>query len=234
MQRQHPQPHPDNYAATGIMDYENPLVQNEMKRLDDKSTFPTEFARAAHRHILHSVKPVYTVDEFQPVSVTLQKQKGSCSQRMACLEAMCRARKIATRVRALWISGRFWYPRFRYSRPFIPKRILLSWPQFYLEEQWVDFDELFMTTANLNGNVAGFTNAEETLFEAVTNTSVDFLGKSRQCNNGCSSFVDLSKFVLEDAGFFNTRDELYSELGSFQYSLRGRAFELIFGGRKSW
>ncbi len=233
MQSQLYHPQTDNFAPTPILDYQSQLVKDAVDNLDGKSTYPLGFVQASHQYILHAVNPIYSIDEFQPVSVTLEKGKGSCSQRMACLEAFCRAGKIATRGRGLWISGHFWYPRFRYVKQFIPKRVLLSWPQFYLNEVWVDFDELFVSPANINGSAIGFTNADETLFEAVTTTAVDFLGKSRSCNSNCSAAVDLSPFVLEDAGFFNTRDELYNELGSLQYSLKGRAFEFIFGGRKS-
>jgi len=39
--------------------------------------------------------------------------------------------------------------------------------------------------------------------------------------------------VVGDAGFFASRDELFGAVGLFQHTLRGRAFELIYGGRKS-
>jgi hypothetical protein len=154
---------------------------------------------------------------------------------MACLEALSRACGVGTRSRGLWIKGRFWYPRFRFSRPFIPATILLAWPQFHLEGEWLDFDELFGRTAELAGRSAtGFTNAGETLFDAVARTAVDFLGKSQHCGVVCSGAkFDLSEFVVAEAGLFDSRDELFAAFGSFQSTLRGRAFELIFGGRKS-
>jgi len=190
------------------------------------------FLQKAHRRLSELVRPVYSVDEWQPVSMTLRKKQGSCSQRMACLEAVARAGGIATRVRALYVRGRFWYPRFRFSRPFIPRRILLVWPQLFLEGIWVDFDELYLPAAQLAATSRGFRNDGESLFEAVQETPIDFLGKT--CGLACAKPEhDLSKFVLNDAGFFNTRDEAFRELGSFQRTLRGRVFEAAFGGRKS-
>jgi hypothetical protein len=44
--------------------------------------------------------------------------------------------------------------------------------------------------------------------------------------------TDLSRFVVGDASFFDTRDEALRHFGSFQYTLRGRAFEIVFGGVK--
>jgi hypothetical protein len=44
---------------------------------------------------------------------------------------------------------------------------------------------------------------------------------------------DLSSFVLEDEGFFDTRDEILERFGSMQNTIRGRVFEILFGGRKS-
>jgi len=151
---------------------------------------------------------------------------------MACLEAVARAAGIPTRVLSLHVKGSFWYPRFRLSRRFIPERILLVWPQFFLAGRWVGFEELHSSLDQLAENSLGFSNAGESLFEAVQKTPVDFLGKN--CGLACARPEhDLSKFVLADSGFFDTRDEVFERFGSFQYSLRGRVFELAFGGRSS-
>jgi len=150
---------------------------------------------------------------------------------MACLEALARAAGISTRVHALFISGAFWYPRFFFSRPFIPFKILLLWPQFFLDG-WLDFDELHTTTEQIVRTAPGFQNDAESLFEAVGNASVDFFGKS--CGMACARPEhDLSKFVVRDEGLFDTRDEALEKFGSLQHTLRGHAFEMIFGGRKS-
>lgn len=225
-----------NLVLTPILDYEHPAVQAVVATFRTMQP-PRAQLQAAHRHLATTIGPVYTVDDVQPVSVTLQKGRGSCSQRMACLEAIARANGIGTRVRALWVDGRFWYPRFRLSRPFIPRRILLTWPQFWLDGAWVDFDELYAPTADLLARADhGFTNSGETLFEAVAHTPVDFLGKSRSCTGavGCTATqADLSRFIVADAGCFDTRDDVFARFGSLHATWPGRAFELIFGGHKS-
>ena len=38
---------------------------------------------------------------------------------------------------------------------------------------------------------------------------------------------------MGDVGLFASRDELLAAIPSFQHTLRGRAFEVIYGGRKS-
>jgi len=118
-------------------------------------------------------------------------------------------------------------------RWFIPRRILLVWPQFFLQGLWVDFDELYSPLAELAATAPqGFRNDGESLFEAVQNTPVDFLGKT--CGLACARPEhNLSKFVLQDSGFFDTRDEAFIRFGSFQHTWRGRIFEAVFGGRKS-
>ncbi len=225
---------PGNLAPTPVLDSRAPAILSLAAQPGAGDPSSRKFIRAAHRGIAEAVQPVYTVDEFQPASVTLRKGRGSCSQRMACLEAVCRARGIPTRVRGLWVAGRFWFPRFRLTRPFIPRRILLAWPQFHVDGQWVDFDEIFGSTSELASLASGgFTNTGETLFEAVAATPVDFLGKSRSCGAVCAPGVDLSGFVVGDAGIFDSRDELFAACGSLQHTLCGRLFERVFGGRKS-
>lgn len=117
-------PQSPNLKATAILDIDN----EEVRRLANSLTMPDQSDRAflqrAHLCLCQMVRPVYSVNEWQPVSQTLRNKMGSCSQRMACLEAIARIAGIATRVRALHVSGRFWYPRFLFSRYFIPKRIL--------------------------------------------------------------------------------------------------------------
>jgi hypothetical protein len=224
-----------NFQPTPILDHDNSSIPKIASELQFSCTSSIAFLRLAHLYLRSTIKPIYTLDEFQPASVTLTKGRGSCSQRMACLEAISRANHIATRVRGLWIDGRFWYPRFYLSRPFIPKIILLAWPQFDISDRWVDFDELYGSTEELAMKSSdGFSNAGETLFEAVAHTAVDFYGKSQQCGVVCSTTsFDLSRYVVGEEGLFDTRDELFAKHGSLQNSWRGRIFEVVFGGRKS-
>ena len=224
-----------NLCQTSILDHQHARIRAVVENLRRPYRSDRSFVQSAHGYLSLSLKPVYTIDEYQPASETLRKGAGSCSQRMACLEAVSRSYGIGTRVRGIWVKGSFWYPRFRLSRQFIPARILLAWPQFNLEGCWIDFDELYGNAIDLAARSSdGFSNAGETLFEAVEHTAVDFLGKTRQCGTLCSGAkVDLSDYVVKDEGLYNSRDELFKEFGSLQHSLRGRAFELIYGGRKS-
>lgn len=95
------------------------------------------------------------------------------------LEAIARAVGVPTRVRALFVKGSFCYPRCWFFRWSIPKRTLLLWPQFFPQGMWRDFDELYATTERLVAIAPhGFTNDGESLFEAVKNTPIYFLGKT--------------------------------------------------------
>jgi hypothetical protein len=217
-----------NLRSTAILDFESDEIRAFLRNLLDSDQSARSLVQRAHLSLCESVRPVYSLDELQSASETLRNKAGSCSQRMACLEAVARAAKIPTRVRALHVKGSFWYPRFRFLRPFVPERILLVWPQFFFEATWVDFDELHSSMERLVEDSFGFTNDGESLFEAVRQTPVDFLGKS--CGLACSKPEhDLSKYVLSDDGFFDTRDEAFEQLGSFQHTLSGRLFGLVFG-----
>ena len=225
-------PRPPNVAATAILDFSDV----EMQRLASEFTRTVEGEslrlRHAHRHLALMLRPVYSVDESRAASVTLRERKGSCSQRMACLEAIARALGIPTRVRALRVNGSFWYPRFPLWRALIPRSILLIWPQFFLERSWIDFDEIHGPITHLAAaSASGFTNTGESLFEAVQHSPVDFFGKT--CGLACAPSSDLSKFVLADEGFFDTRDEAIARFGNLYRTMRGRVFETFFGGRTS-
>ena len=224
---------PAHLAPTGILDFGNARVRELVSVLPQGT--PVERLRHAHRRLQELVRPVYTLDELQPVSTTLANGKGSCSQRIACLEAVARAIGVATRVRAFQVDGRFWYPRFSpLVRLFIPRRILLAWPQFHLDGSWLDLDELFGRTPDLvTAAPGGFTNDGETLFEAISHTSVDFLGKTKSCGVVCDAGFDLSQHVVSDEGFFDSRDVLFGTRPLLQQAVRGRVFEWIWGGRKS-
>ena len=221
-----------NLKPTRILDWRHPSIHELAVEIGSINP-ARSFVQAAHRKLASLVKPIYDLDELQPVSVTIRKRCGSCSQRMACLEAVSRAGGICTRVRALHIAGEFWYPRFPRWTLFIPRKILLVWPQFLLDGVWVNFDELYGSIAQLaTCGVPGFRNDGESLFEAVENTAVDFNGKS--CGLQCASpGYDLSRFVLSDEGTFDARDEVFERFGSFQHSVRGVLFRLMFSGKAS-
>jgi len=221
-----------NFHPTNILNYDHLGVQSVVAKCGVVSGSKREFLQAAHRYLMKHLKPVYRLNEFQSASDTLNLQRGSCSQRMACLEAFARTLKIGTRVHGLWVDGAFWKPRFPFTHPFIPRRILLAWPQFYLTDQWTDFDEIHATAESfIEQGTKAFTNRDTTLFDAVAESTVDLFGKSKTCRQ-CTGH-DLSGFVLENAGIYNTRDELFAQFGSFHSTWRGRIFEMIYGGRKS-
>jgi transglutaminase-like putative cysteine protease len=222
-----------NLRSTAILDVENQEIQALARRFADAAVNGAARLRQIHNYLIGLLTPVYSVKEWQPASVTLVRKRGSCSQRMALLEATARAIGVPTRVRVLDVNGEFWYPRFRFWRIFVPDRILLLWPQFLLDGEWLDFDELHGPVTQLAKTSAhGFTNDAESLFEAVEHTPVDFLGKTCGLANAVAGH-DLSRFVLADKGFFDTRDEALKHFGTFYGTWRGRAFELLFGDRKS-
>lgn len=217
----------DYLSPTPILDFEEPVIQRFLQELGSEGS-DEEFLRRAHQQMCAHTKAVYSVRETQPASRTLEQKKGSCSQRLALFEALARAHRIATRVRALFVSGRFWYPRFPFAKPFSPARILLLWPQFLLRGEWRDFEEIYQPIAAYDLS-RRFTNTGESLFEAITETPIDFFGKG--CQGDCQSNADLRGFLLEEKGPFATRDEALRVLGNFEVTLRGRCFELFFGGR---
>ncbi|WP_214325968.1 transglutaminase-like domain-containing protein [Nonomuraea sediminis] len=177
----------------------------------------------AHQLIAARVRPVYAMNERQPVSRTLLLGRGSCSQRMALLEAVARACGIATRVRGLLIDGRFWHPRFPRLRRLIPRKVVLAWPEFLLDGRWTPVSELYGNLDTLREG-GRFTNTGgETLFDAVARTAVDWDGAT------CSS-CDLSRHVLADLGYFDSRDALFRTHGqTLCLPLRAPA-ELILRG----
>jgi len=159
--------------------------------------------RAAHGVIAAAVRPVYSVRERQPISRTVRRGRGSCSQRLAVLEGVARGWGIATRVGGLAVDGRFWYPRFPRARFLVPSRVVLAWPEFFVGGGWLAAGELF----GMRPGGPGFANdGEETLFDAVARTGVDW--------DGCGGGVcDLSATVRAELGYFDSRDEVFRRHG---------------------
>jgi hypothetical protein len=170
-----------------------------------------DLLQLAHGVIAAGVRPVYAVDDAQPVSHTLARGRGSCSQRLAVLEAVARSSGIATRSRGLLVDGRFWYPRFRRLRFAVPDSVLLAWPEFLLGDVWVSASELFGPPGS-GERTAEFTNGDgETLFDALARGAVDWDGVT-STSEVCST-CDLSAAVLRDLGRFDSRDELFLRYG---------------------
>ncbi|MFI7688579.1 transglutaminase domain-containing protein [Nonomuraea sp. NPDC049655] len=190
-------------AATAILDWHHPRVTALAARLPGEGTPPRALVRAAHSLISRTVRPVYAMNDEQPVSVTVARGRGSCSQRMAVLESLARARGIATRVRGRVVDGAFWHSRFPRMRALVPDDVILAWPEFLLDGAWGPISELFDGLCV----TSGFGNdGPETLFDAVTRTVVDWDGTS-------SPKCDLSARVRADLGYFGSRDELFRKHG---------------------
>jgi len=222
-----------NLQSTVILDSDHEEIRALARTFADPTLTVQRRLQHVHHHLVQVLNPVYSLNEWQPASVTLLNRRGSCSQRMACLEAIARALGIPTRVHVLYVARNFWYPRFGRWRIFMPKRILLLWPQFQIGEQWVDFDELHAPVTRLvEHSPNGFTNDGESLFEAVLHTPVDFFAKTAALSCATPS-CNLSRFVVGDEGFFDLRDEAIQRFGTLNQTLRGRLFEILLGERPS-
>jgi transglutaminase-like putative cysteine protease len=199
-------------ASTPILDAGHDLIRALASRIDpDVALEPTTFVRRAHATVTETVRPVYSLDEWQAASRTLRRGRGSCSQRFAVLEAVSRARAIATRVRGLAVDGRFWYPRFPRVTPLVPDRVVLAWPEFGLPEGWVSASEVFGSLGELRSRSddRGFANDGESLFEAVGMSAIDWDGATSV--GGTIASCDLSEMGGEDLGLFDSRDDLFAE-----------------------
>lgn len=211
--REREAPHQEAVGSTEptpILDWRSPTVRAVTDALGSAAD-GQELLRRVHGVITAKVRPVYAVDDAQPVSSTLDRGRGSCSQRLAVLEAVARSAGIATRVRGLLVDGRFWYPRFPYLRFAVPDVVLLAWPEFRLDGVWVSASELFGAPGG-NSAKEGFTNADgETLFDALARGAVDWDGVTSA--PGSCSTCDLSATIVRDLGLFDSRDELFSRHG---------------------
>lgn len=216
---------------TRIVDWQDTGVATLVLDARDaaESTDAAPLLRTAHSLISTQVRPVYSVNDARPVSRVLARGRGSCSQRLAVLEAVARASGIPTRVRGLVVDGRFWYPRFPRLRSLVPDAVLLAWPHFFIGETWMDVSELFGTLQELAcGVTPGFTNADgETLFEALSRTAVDWDGRTSEPE--ARSSCDLSARALADLGLYDSRDQLFGRQGQTLSWLARTLAEPILG-----
>jgi hypothetical protein len=208
------EPVPGSTRPTPILDWTHPNVTALVERIPTDDT-ARESLRVAHGIIAREVRPVYSVDDLRSTSRTLTLGRGSCSQRMAVLEAVARAIAVPTRVRGLLVDGVFWYPRFPRLKPLVPERILLAWPEFLLDGDWVPIAGLFASPDEMSAASGGFTNkGGETLFDAVARTAVDWDGHAAaSCDGGPGAVCDLSGHLRLDLGHFTSRDELFARHG---------------------
>ena len=225
---------PSHLQPTQILNSTHPLLVHFTQHiLAERPTSERHFVQLAHQRLSEQLAPVYTLRERQAASTIFARGRGSCSQRMAVLEAVARCASIGTRSHALWIDGQFWSTRFPRWRHVLPHRVLLAWPEFFLDGRWVDFAELYDSLPELaEHHREGFTNATgETLFEAVSRTAVDWYGQTRCLSTAPS--CDLSSFVLVDGGIFASRDAVFDRYGLFLHQPGGCLFEMLFGGQKA-
>ncbi|MEV3988858.1 transglutaminase domain-containing protein [Streptomyces sp. NPDC049837] len=204
-------------AATRILDWRHAGIRALLAdaRAAARSQEERTLLLSAHRLISERVRPVYAMNDAQPASRTLARGRGSCSQRLAVLEAVARAAGVPTRVRGLLVDGSFWYPRFPRMRRLVPDAVVLAWPEFRIDGEWVNVSELYAPLGVLGArNPGGFTNTgSQTLFEALSSTAVDWDGSASVCGtDGCAAY-DLSAKVRRDLGRFSSRDELFAAHG---------------------
>jgi hypothetical protein len=220
---------PGSAAATRVLDWNSARVQTWAARLTrEEAESDLELIRRAHRAVADVIRPVYALDDIQPVSRTIRRGRGSCSQRLAVLEAIARRNGIATRVRGIAVDGTFWYPRFPRLHWLVPDRVVLAWPEFHLEKTWVPVSSLFGSLGEMATGATGYKNSDgETLFDAISRTAVDWDGAC-----GTSS-CDLSANVVEELGYYNDRGDLFRERGQTLCWLARKAADPLMSWRRS-
>ena len=209
-------------APTSTLDWQSELVRDLHSRIAVTDSGERAWLQRAHAVVQSSVRPVYALDDLQRVSRTIAKRRGSCSQRLAVLEALGRRQGIATRVEGIVVDGRFWYPRFPRLGWLVPERVILAWPEFLLDGAWTAVGDLFPQATPVT---RVFTNAgEETLFDAIERAGIGWAP-------GCAEGVcDLSGHVRERLGYFDDRDTLFAEHGQ-TICVAGRVLAGPFMGR---
>jgi len=223
---------PANLASTPILDHASPEVAGAAAGIAAAHPAPRDYLRAAHGYLTSRMRPVYSLEERFPVSRLLREARGSCSQRMACLEGLARAHGIPTRVRALFLKGTFWAPRLPLLRLGLPERTLMPWPQFFLDGDWTGFEEVFAPLSQLAAHARHrFTNRGISMFEAVEETPVDFFGGLRRSGDPRAADFDLTDQVAADEGAFDSRDQLFQRFDPDGSRLGRLLFDLVYGGR---
>lgn len=121
----------------------------------------------------------------------------------------------------LVLRGEFWYPRFRYLRHAVPHRVLLAWPSFLVDGEWTDASHAF--TSGCNSSPEDFSNrGGETLFDAAARSRITW------GNVTSANCLDLSRFVIQSLGTFDSRDELFRSYGQTLPSAVRGVLEPIF------
>jgi hypothetical protein len=191
---------------TRVLDWKSDAVAALERRIAGRpDQLALNWLRNAHVEVRSLIRPVYALNDTQRTSKTLRRGRGSCSQRLAVLEALARRHGIQTRVEGISVDGRFWYPRFPRASWLVPQRVVLAWPEFHIDGQWVAVGELFESDS---AQASAFTNAgEDTLFDAIGRTGIAWRG---DCSEGV---CDLSGHVLESFGYFDDRDSLFERHG---------------------
>ncbi|MDQ1128479.1 hypothetical protein [Microbacterium sp. SORGH_AS_0888] len=195
-------------APTAVLDWRSAEIAELDARIHG-GVSERALLQEAHALVQQTVRPVYGLNEGQRVSVTLRRGRGSCSQRLAVLEAVARRRDIRTRVRGLVVDGRFWHARFGAGRLLVPDRILLAWPEFFVAGDWLDVGRLFSGDAAAVAEHPFRNDGTETLFDAIARGAADWEPPVACICDDAS----LSTYVRAELGWFDSRDALYARYG---------------------
>ncbi len=189
---------------TRILDFADPAIVKALTQLAAAGD-ARQFLTAAHAWVSATVRPRYSMDDFQAASRTLRVGAGSCSQKMALLEALSRGHGIPTRVHGFLVDGSYWRARFPRMTWILPSTVPLAWPEFLVDAEWIDLSQVGAVAAP-DASRPEFANVgANTMFEAAPTHhlpwSCAFEGPGR---------CPLDSSLVDDLGTFDTRDAFYA------------------------
>lgn len=118
---------------TEILNYRSPIVQIFARKVDEMAAVRTLPVLAAARTLVNElIQPTHSVRDLRKVSRTLSRGVGSLNQRLAIVEAVARSRGIPQRTRGLLVPADF--PA---GVRFAPEAVVLAWPEFEVDGEWV-------------------------------------------------------------------------------------------------
>lgn len=197
--------------ATAILDYEKTSIQQLINQRGWSNLDESDAVKAIYYFVRDEIKFGYNRDDAITASEVLSDGYGQCNTKSTLFMALIRALNIPCRFHGFTIFNALQRGAIpNYLMYLAPKRILHSWVEVLINDQWLNVEGFIIDKAFLVQIQSAFASAKNFSGYGI---AVPCLQKPNNEFNNSHTYIQADG-IADDLGRFDSPDTFYANYGS--------------------
>lgn len=214
------------YTARSVMlNFQHPSIQQLIHQHGWQDLTRTQAVREIYYFVRDEIKFGYNRHDRIEASEVLRDGYGQCNTKSTLFMALLRALDVPCRLHGFTIYNALQRGAIpNYLMPLAPQRILHSWVEVLLDDDWIDVEGFIIDQAFLTQVQRAYPNRKS--FSGYGVAVPCLQNPANEFDNG-NTYIQ-AEGIADDFGRFDSPDVFYAQYGSNLRGLKKWAFRYLF------